>query len=294
MGRRVAMCLVAAAGLGGCLDTVLDVAFVPTDGRAGGGGTGTGGQPVPTEVSPCAGKVYACGDLVDNDGDGLIDAQDPSCLGPCDNTEDSLFGGIPGQNQAPCRQDCYWDDDTGSGNDQCFWDHRCDPLSVPPNYFPEPSVGDACAYDEDANLQGTNQSCAELSEAQSDTCSNTCLPLTPNGCDCFGCCERPGGGFVYVGSLGLDGSTLCTLDALDDPNLCHPCTPVPGCQNDCGRCEYCLGKTVLPDDCDPTGEGGGPTEAQCPPELTPCGGPGQAVCPSETYCLTGCCVPVVK
>src|SRR5262249_52372790 len=72
----------------------------------------------------CQGKVYACGDCADNDGDGRFDSDDPDCLGPCDNTESgALTLGIPGGNNAPCKADCYFDQDTGTGNDSCYWDH---------------------------------------------------------------------------------------------------------------------------------------------------------------------------
>lgn len=48
-------------------------------GGAGGAGpgvgtTGVGGAAAPTSVATCQGKVYQCGDLLDNDGDGLIDS----------------------------------------------------------------------------------------------------------------------------------------------------------------------------------------------------------------------------
>ncbi|MEI9940975.1 MAG: hypothetical protein WDO69_27475 [Pseudomonadota bacterium] len=119
-----------------------------------GAGTGTGGSGLDTgganagaadssgamaqtcQKKTCQGKVYLCGDCADNDGDGLVDSDDPDCTGPCDNTEDSYYGGIPGQNNAPCRQDCYFDQDTGSGNDQCFWSQECDPLSLSPEFPP--------------------------------------------------------------------------------------------------------------------------------------------------------------
>ena len=44
----------------------------------------------------CAGIVYQCGDSIDNDADGLLDADDPECLGPCDNSEDSYSPNLPG------------------------------------------------------------------------------------------------------------------------------------------------------------------------------------------------------
>jgi len=153
--------------------------------------TGSGGAP--TTIAECQGKVYECGDLIDNDMDGLIDSQDPDCLGPCDNTEDSYYGGIPGQNAAPCKMDCYFDQDTGSGNDDCYWSHKCDPNEQSPNYYPEPGVGSQCEYDLNAQIPGTNQGCDDLDTAQSQACLDYCGPLTPNGCDCFGCCELPAG-----------------------------------------------------------------------------------------------------
>ena len=87
---------------------------------AGANAGGAGGSTHTCQRSACQGKIYLCGDCDDNDGDGLVDSDDPECTGPCDNTEDSYSGGIPGQNNAPCRQDCYFDQDTGSGDDQCF------------------------------------------------------------------------------------------------------------------------------------------------------------------------------
>ena len=82
------------------------------------------------QVSTCQGKVYQCGDCLDNDGDCKVDAADDQCLGPCNNTENSFFGGIPGQNNSPCKSDCFFDADTGSGNDDCYWSHKCDPLEA--------------------------------------------------------------------------------------------------------------------------------------------------------------------
>jgi hypothetical protein len=260
--------------------------------------TGAGGAP--TVQAPCQGHIYQCGDLIDNDGDGLIDSQDPDCLGPCDNTEDSYHGGIPGQNNAPCKMDCYFDQDTGTGNDDCYWNHKCDPHETAPSYYPEPWNGALCAYDPAAKTPGTNKTCAELDAAQSQLCLDYCGPLTPNGCDCFGCCELPAGGgkFVWLGSVGANENTVCTQAAASDPAVCHPCKPVTACLNDCGKCEYCLGKTTLPPECfDPEGTGGaggasGNNPDQCLRGVQPCGGPNQLPCPAGQYCITGCCQQV--
>lgn len=255
-----------------------------TAGPAAGGGA-------PTETATCQGHIYACGDLQDNDNDGLLDSQDADCLGPCDNTEDSLFGGIPGQPGPPCVLDCYFDQDSGAGNDECYWNHACDDHEQAPEYYPEPWLGSACEHDENANTPGTGQSCAELFAEQSTQCMDYCGPLTPNGCDCFGCCELPSGSgnFVWLGSEGVNGNSVCTHDAVDDPTICHPCDPVDACLNGCGNCELCLGKTELPPECfDPDGGG----EQECPEGVQACGLPGQDPCPQGSYCITGCCQAV--
>ncbi len=260
----------------------------------------------------CQTHLYLCGDCLDNDEDGLTDSADPDCLGPCDNTEDSYYGGIPGQNNAPCKMDCYFDQDTGPGNDKCYWNHGCDEISAPPDYWP--SGDPLCEYDERTNLPGTGMSCAEAFEDQSDTCEEVCGPLTPNGCDCFGCCELPADSdsYVYLGSVDDSDIGTCDLDNVDDPTKCHPCTPVEACWNDCGRCEICLGKTTVPDDCNPGSGGGGGGgggagsggsagngsggggDRQCPEGVQACGLPGQDACPVGEYCITGCCQVVVN
>src|SRR5262245_34354102 len=198
--------------------------------------TGAGGPPPPpTEISECQGHVYACGDLEDNDGDMLIDYQDPDCLGPCDNTEDSYFGGISGQPGPPCTVDCYFDQDSGAGNDDCYWNHECDPHEVAPDYHPEHVNGSSCEYNPNANTPGTSASCDEMYNMQSNTCLSYCGPLTPNGCDCFGCCELPAGGgnYVWLGSENPKGTGSCSIAVVGDPTKCEPCKPVAACLNTC-------------------------------------------------------------
>jgi hypothetical protein len=231
---------------------------------------------------------------LDNDNDGLIDYQDPDCLGPCDNTEDSFYGGIPGQAGPACVVDCYFDNDSGSGNDDCHWNHQCDEHEMAPDYYPESNNGSQCEYDPNANTSGTGSSCDELYMTQSQTCYDICGPLTPNGCDCFGCCELPGnpGNYVWLGSEDTAGNGKCTLANLTDPNFCEPCKPVQACLNPCDPCELCVGKDTLPPECFPDGgtvPDGGTTE-QCPPGLQACGLPGQPNCPTGWSCITGCCI----
>jgi len=230
-------------------------------------------------VSTCQGKVYACGDCLDNDGDcGVDSGGDSQCLGPCDNTEDSFYGGIPGQNNSPCKSDCYFDQDTGSGNDDCYWSHKCDPLEVAPNYPPE---GSQCAYNPNANIPGYSGDCQDAYAMQSATCTGYCGPLTPNGCDCFGCCAIPGAPTtVWLGSENPAGVGSCSLANLNNPAMCKPCTQVPACLNTCLYCEICIGKPELPADC---------SVQECPPGLQTCGTPSSEPCGSGFTCITGCC-----
>jgi hypothetical protein len=274
----------ANAGTGGTAGTI--------------GGGGTGGATAGCHPITCAdGKAMLCGDCIDNDGDGFVDDKDPECLGPCDDTEGPiLLTGTPGETGNQCGADCYFDSGNGSGFGECKWDRRCDPL--------EPKVdpsGDnpQCLFDADwvASPQGQN-ACPETQDA---LCEQTCGPLTPNGCDCFGCCTFPelNGGYIFLGSATKADGGTCTLNDLDDPELCKPCTPAGNCLNTCERCEICLGKTTIPPDCFPGtggsgGMGGGGTGGdgggmRCPVGKQACGLPGDPACPLSTFCLTGCC-----
>lgn len=254
---------------------------------------GTTGTCVPTR---CRNQQYDCGDCEDNDDDGLVDMDDPECVGPCDNSEESFFGGIPGQNRMQCEQDCYFDQNSGLGNDRCLWSHSCDPLSVEPDFPPQ---GELCAYDPEAriNAPGGPRTCSALQE-QSGACIETCGALTPNGCDCFGCCEFPNGRHIWLGSRNELGEGTCTSDALDDPTRCRPCTPVASCFNACEPCELCVGKRELPANTECTGmemdagtaDSGVCRIPDCRGDLQPCGVSCLPDCPPGLLCLTGCCI----
>ncbi|MGB0648010.1 MAG: hypothetical protein ACPGQS_12580 [Bradymonadia bacterium] len=235
----------------------------------------------------CQDKLLECGDCIDNDGDGKTDWRDPECLGPCDNTEGAgLSSGVGGETRQTCSLDCYFDFGNGSGNDKCRWDHRCDPLS------PESS----CEYD--SERLGTR----DCPDRQEPTCEDVCLEITPNGCDCFGCCTFPplsdagpngAPAYVWIGHQDEQNNSTCTLDALTNETSCPRCTPVADCLNECGRCELCLGKTELPPDCldspNPNEE-----NARCSEDVTPCGQPNDAPCPDGFYCVTGCCQGILS
>jgi hypothetical protein len=237
------------------------------------------------KIVTCANHVLQCADCLDNETageggkDGKIDFQDPECLGPCDNTEGpALAAGIGGQTGGPCKADCYFDFGNGAGNDNCMWDHRCDTLM--------PEMG--CPYEQ--NRVG-GRDCPAMQEQK---CLDFCRPLTPNGCDCFGCCTFPqlagmgpqgSDGYVWIGNLDSNNNGTCTLASILDPVKCPRCTPQQSCWNPCGMCEVCIGAPPPPPSCNPS--------QQCSVGVQPCGLAGQAPCPDGYYCITGCCVQVI-
>lgn len=252
----------------------LDIAGAGNAASAGSSST-QAGAPGCT-VTKCRGTTYLCGDCIDNDGDGKVDSEDPDCLGPCDADEKNLSIGVETGNGAPCRKDCYFDGDAGPGNDKCLWSDVCDTHSVAPDY---PPSGEArCAYDP----AKAPADCGDLQATQAPQCLATCLPLVPNGCDCFGCCELPAGSNTYY-FIGLTrAGTTCELDADGNPNgNCPRCSPVGSCLNKCEKCESCVGRGADPDpSCGASGA--------CPIGQSTCTSNDQ--CDFQEYCVTGCCV----
>jgi hypothetical protein len=201
----------------------------------------------------------ACSNCIDDDGDGLLDAFDPECTGPLDDDERTFATGIPGDNRDFC-QDCFFDGNSGHGDDGC-------------QYHTD------CLYGETPRAAGRS-GCFQCEV--SDECRSNCLDLTPNGCDCFGCCERPdAGGEPRYARL----SETCQLDRADDPAACEICVPSSDCFNACDPCEICIGKLTVDASCDPPS--GDPAPA-CPDDVPACSA--QTPCPDGRYCLTGCCL----
>ncbi len=182
----------------------------------------------------CNGDPCACSDGEDNDGDGLVDGLDSECTSPFDDDEATFATGIPGDNSDPKWQDCFFDGNSGAGDDGCRYHTDC-------------LTGDLPEDDPDCVI--------------TEQCKEYCEPLTPPGCDCFGCCEvdTGDGEMVHI----LVGET-CSLDIIDDEEACPRCEPTGVCENECGECEICIGQTFedLPDSCwpeeqnPPTGSGG--------------------------------------
>jgi hypothetical protein len=227
----------------------------------GNSGTGSGGRAgaassVGGTVSDLCGGTCICDNGLDDDGDGLVDGFDPECTGPFDNDEGSFATGIPGDNRDPKWQDCFFDGNSGAGDDGCRYHTDCLTGAVD-------LTDDKCAL--------------------TDACIAFCQPLTSNGCDCFGCCT-----IVLASGTSVDvltGSSCSVADAADE-DACPRCIKSELCANDCGECELCAGKTIddLPETC-------GNTSA-CDEGLASC--TSSASCPSDSYCSQGCCIVAVR
>jgi hypothetical protein len=260
-----------------------------SDAGAGVGGTGDASAADPYTLPPsvtlgqagevlCGSELCACNNGIDDDGDGTADGFDAECTGALDDDEGTFSTGIPGDNSDPKWQDCFFDGNSGAGDDQCRYHTDC-------------LTGEKPASDKDC--------------AVSSTCHDFCQARTPNGCDCFGCCtvqlEDASTVDVFIGAT-------CSLENVNDSQLCPRCTPSAACVNTCGECELCPGKSVddLPASCSSSppgggtgggaGAGGGSSDPQTPAYTC---GDGQTVCTDTSqcaagqYCSLGCCLTFI-
>lgn len=227
---------------------------------------------LPDELKLCGGEACACANGIDDDGDGAIDGFDLECTGPGDADEGSFATGIAGDNQDPKWQDCYFDGNSGAGDDACRYPTACSSGELP-------LTDSACLV--------------------SDECVDFCRPRTPNGCDCFGCCEvRDGAGTVHHIVI----TEACDADHLAE---CQACVQAVGlCDNPCGECELCPGKTPddLPDSCygtapmTPGSEADAGTGEEVTEEPVVSCDDGEESCqstqdcPGAKYCSYGCCL----
>jgi hypothetical protein len=211
----------------------------------------------------CGPRPCACSNGADDDGDGLNDGLDPECTGPFDNDEASFATGRPGEAEGARCLDCFFDENPGHGDDDCRYPASCG---------------------EDGTAHGGGRNCDSCEP--STMCIDSCLARTPNGCDCFGCCEvdTPDGPLV----LRLLHTCSMKPEDLADETKCPRCQQSDSCVNPCGPCELCHGKTL----------------ADLPPGCAAVGGPGYVCetgrvcgaalpCPELEYCELGCCIPIV-
>jgi len=230
----------------------------------------------------CLGQPQ-CSDCIDNDNDGNIDTLDLECTMSLDNDEASFATGIPGDNIDAVLQDCFYDGNSGAGNDGCNI-HVCCLLGA--TTVAQCPIG-ASQYNP-ANCPppiGTTP--------LPQMCLDTCGKLTPPGCDCFGCCTicDPITNVCVDVATNPNTSPGCTQLTFSDPAICHRCTKVPSCGHPtCGgaTCILCPGqdRTNLPLPCM-----GLPV---CPTGVPSC--EDGAPCPAQTYCdlSSKCCLAIVQ
>src|SRR5262245_51657642 len=115
---------------GVALSSVLALAFGCGDDGGGGNGDGGNGDGGLTADGSFVFGATQCTDELDNDNDGLTDGFDPECTSAADNDEGSFATGIPGDNIDPKFQDCFFDGNSGAGNDGCRY-HTCCLLDDP-------------------------------------------------------------------------------------------------------------------------------------------------------------------
>lgn len=271
MGWLLAVIGLALAGCGETRTELIAAAVVADGGDGAGDGAASPGAGAdaaaqdpgePRAPVLCGDRPCACDNGVDDDGDGDVDGLDAECTGPFDDDEATFATGIPGGNVPFCK-DCFWDDNSGSEDDGCQVHADCLQGNVPATV-----AGSAC-FD------------CEVSPA----CVDSCQVRTPNGCDCFGCCEvtRRDGSQVHV--LLQDS---CSLQQVDDEVACPRCVQNPVCRNECGVCELCPGKKQrdLPQTC--RGMGREQVDNRCDEGQQVCDG--DRPCPADYWCQLGCCI----
>jgi hypothetical protein len=258
-------------------------------GGGGGGGdddtqNGDGGADVidadptmpdaPTAPPGCTAGGVQCNDCLDNDGDGTFDGDDIECTSELDEDEGSFATGLPGDNRDTKNQDCFFDGDSGAGNDGCN-QHICCLLQ-----YTTQQCNDA-GYD---NMFDPAQDCG----AVAPECAEFCAPAAPPGCDCFGCCTVcDDQGCVDV-ALGV--GECDQAEEIHDTAQCPVCLKNDSCGTDCNQdeggdpCVLCPGEDPndLPDTCDGN---------ECPNGGTVCAS--DAECSDTQYCTNGCCSAIV-
>jgi hypothetical protein len=270
----------------------------------GGGGDGDGGigtVDAPPFGGMCTpGGSVECADCVDNDSDGKIDGFDPECSGPLDDREDSFATGIPGDNIDATMQDCFFDGNSGAGNDGCN-QHACCLLQAGGSTMTTNDDQSECAALA-PNSDESKYVRADCYQPFGSTpvpakCKMNCGPLAPPGCDCFGCCTvcdangvcrdialnpqiSPNCDSTNINDPGVDGM----LNTADDP--CKQCFKSDCGTTECGgqTCVLCPGQdpSTLPAEC---------SGATCPTGIMACAADG--TCPEGTYCSTGCCIGII-
>jgi hypothetical protein len=233
------------------------------DGGNNPGGDGGNNPGIDGGTQPVCGDTE-CNNCQDDDGDGFTDGADVHCISAADDDESSFATGIPGDNVDSAQPDCFFDGDSGAGNDGCDIDACC--------------LLGTCAPGTDCTV--------------SQMCIDFCAPLVPVGCDCFGCCTLCEGD-TCKDILTFPDSTPdwdCNdLSNINDPLKCPECTKIAGCDTACdtgdGDCILCPGQSPdeLPPECN--------MQNECPDGRQVCSA--TVACPTLQYCSNGCCIDIV-
>jgi hypothetical protein len=202
------------------------------------------GPTCPTLGAHCGGRPCACENCLDDDGDLAADVgSDPECTGYLDDDESSFQTGLTGDNK-DCRQDCFFDGNSGGGGTDC--------------QIPLACLVDIADYNtrEGANCSGTAPN-PPNDCVIGNSCIADCMPFVPSGCDCFGCCDVVGADaltyHVLVGSpctrASLSGGEYGDCYECTPSTTCHgacatPCTAAPGA---CGDAAICVSGCCVAD-----------------------------------------------
>ena len=223
-----------------------------------------------------------CSNCIDDDADGFIDGADVECTGALDNDESSFSTGIPGDNKDAVKQDCFFDGNSGAGDDGCNI-HVCCLLGA--------TSKATCPIG--ANQYDPTKCPPPIGTTPlPQKCIDNCGKLAPPGCDCFGCCTEcvPGTSPAQCYDIDINPSTSpgCNDTNIADPNVCKRCVKNTTCGNTtcCGTpCILCPGQdpSTLPANCN---------TATCPVGETVCSA--SISCPAATYCSNGCCIGVIQ
>jgi len=238
----------------------------------------SGVAPRDAEVEPdaappmCGKNVCKCADGDDDDRDGLIDGADPECTSAIDDDEGTFGTGGAKSPLNEC-EDCFWDGNDSADDDGCMYPGPC--RRDGPSVMPGPP----------AMTPAGMMKCRSCDVAP--RCVDTCRGRTPNGCDCFGCCQITGEDGVPVNVVLGDE---CAVKHVGNDGKCPRCVPNPECFNPCGPCELCFGKTAeqVAAECADAGAG---AAGACDDGYEFCSG--DSACADGYYCVLGCCMVTV-
>lgn len=205
-------------------------------------------------------RLCACSDGEDNDLDNEIDGLDNECTGPFDDYEGTFR--VNDVREGKQCADCFFDGNPASGDDGCNLSSHCIQDGEPGN------GGGMCKRAVDCKA--------------TDECRDHCLGITPNGCDCFGCCE-----VQYEGArVPIRLSGTCDMSLISNTQACQRCTINRSCFNECEACDLCPGRKFED------------LSLACKNAVT-CTTSGvkscasAADCDSSQYCSQRCCVPIL-